>query len=158
MESSAARQSMFVRMRRQDPVLIVFQILALQCLYYAALGAFYICCHLLYGMPLHMDRFFATAKTLDFRSTSSGLELLGVLAGGFAGAGLLCVVVEKSRKCLDFAVTMHACHLAACLAYSELELPHWTWWLCHGSALVVMIVLGEYLCSRRELQDIPLAG
>ena len=32
----------------------------------------------------------------------------------------------------------------------------WDWWITHVVALVVMVVLGEYLCSRRELQDIPL--
>ena len=149
---------MFSKMKKHDPLLICLEIAALQCLYYALLGAYFICCHLLYGLPLSMDRFFSTGQKFDFETTSAGLEVLGVLVGGLAGAGLLAIVVEKSRKCLDFAVTMHACHLAACLAYSELEPPHWTWWLCHGSALVVMIVLGEYLCSRRELQDIPLAG
>ena len=39
------------------------------------------------------------------------------------------------------------------------EFPkRWDWWLVQVVAAGVTIVLGEYLCSRRELEEIPLAG
>ncbi|KAK7235623.1 trans Golgi network membrane protein [Aureococcus anophagefferens] len=94
-------------MKKHDPLLICLEIAALQCLYYALLGAYFICCHLLYGLPLSMDRFFSTGQKFDFETT-------------------------------------------------ELELPHWTWWLCR-SRCVVMIVLGEYALATRR-QDIPSPG
>lgn len=31
----------------------------------------------------------------------------------------------------------------------------WEWWLVHVVSSVVMATLGEYLCARNELQDIP---
>ena len=80
-----------------------------------------------------------------------------MLAGAVAGARLLVLVVEKARKCLDFAGTLYGAHFAIVMLYSGFAVPRWTWWLCHGAALVLMVVLGEYLCSRRELQEIPLS-
>ncbi|KAH8044798.1 hypothetical protein JL721_12757 [Aureococcus anophagefferens] len=76
-----APRSMFSKMKKHDPLLICLEIAALQCLYYALLGAYFICCHLLYGLPLSMDRFFSTGQKFDFETTSAGLEVLGVPAG-----------------------------------------------------------------------------
>lgn len=30
------------------------------------------------------------------------------------------------------------------------------WWLVQGVATAVTVLLGEYLCSRRELEEIPM--
>lgn len=142
--------------RHQDPVLIVAQMVSLQCLYYAAQGAYFCGVHVLYGFPLSLERFFGTTQKLDLRSGAHALELGGVLVAGLCGAALLPVVVERARKCLDFSATLYGAHLCLCLAYSGLAWPRWTWWLAHAAALVAMVVLGEYLCSRRELREIPL--
>ncbi|KAJ8773429.1 hypothetical protein K2173_004259 [Erythroxylum novogranatense] len=31
-----------------------------------------------------------------------------------------------------------------------------TWWIVSGAGLVLMALLGEYLCIRRELREIPI--
>lgn len=31
-----------------------------------------------------------------------------------------------------------------------------TWWVVNGTGLVVMSLLGEYLCIKRELREIPI--
>ena len=44
-------------------------------------------------------------------------------------------------------------HPAEC----PLALPSsWVWWATNALNLVIMTLAGEYLCMRRELQDIPL--
>ena len=30
------------------------------------------------------------------------------------------------------------------------------WWIIHVMGMIAMVVLGEYLCSKKELSDIPL--
>ena len=65
--------------------------------------------------------------------------------------------MEKSRKCLDFTATLFILHLMLCCGWQGVPAT-WDWWITHVVALVVMVVLGEYLCSRRELQDIPLVA
>lgn len=31
-----------------------------------------------------------------------------------------------------------------------------TWWVVNGTGVAVMALLGEYLCIRRELREIPI--
>lgn len=32
----------------------------------------------------------------------------------------------------------------------------WNWWLIQIVATAITVLLGEYLCSRRELEEIPM--
>ena len=96
-----------------DPRLIFTQIAALQSFHYAFLSLFLQFSSVLFGRrPATLDAVFA----------SGGLELwssdaASVLAAGAAGAFLLAVIVEKSKKCLDFAATLFLLHLLACTLY-----------------------------------------
>lgn len=68
---------------------------------------------------------------------------------------LLAVIVEKSKKCLDFGVTLFLLHLLLCSLYDGFP-TILDWWVMHVLGTIVMVLLGEYLCSRRELDDIPI--
>ena len=70
-------------------------------------------------------------------------------------AVLLAVIVEKSKKCLDFAVTLFIIHLLLCWGYNGIPAVS-DWWIVHIAGTIVMVLLGEYLCSLKEMQDIPL--
>jgi len=67
------------------------------------------------------------------------------------------VVVERAKKCLDFTVTLYSLHLLFCCAYRgwprSLE-----WWLLNGAGMGVMAALGEWLCLRKEMRDIPIVS
>jgi len=67
------------------------------------------------------------------------------------------VVVERAKKCLDFAATMHIIHLVVCMCYSGFP-TNWLWWLLMLTTMVITAVLGEYLCWRREMREIPLSS
>ena len=120
-----------------DPRLIFTQIAALQSFHYAILSLFLQFSSVLFGRrPATLDAVFA----------SGGLELwssdaASVLAAGAAGAFLLAVIVEKSKKCLDFAATLFLLHLLACTLYpggggyrpiwaggSPTWAGRWSWW------------------------------
>jgi protein SYS1 len=68
---------------------------------------------------------------------------------------MLAVIVEKSKKCLDFAVTLFFLHLVISTFYGGFP-ARLDWWVVHIAATILMVLLGEYLCSRRELDEIPL--
>lgn len=70
-------------------------------------------------------------------------------------AFFLCLVVERAKKCLDFAATTHLLHLWCCYQYAGIP-SSWEWWAINLMSLVLMALLSEFLCMRRELQDIPL--
>lgn len=73
----------------------------------------------------------------------------------FLSALMLAIIVEKSKKCLDFSVTLFLLHLVICTVYDGFPY-HMEWWVIHIAATIIMTLLGEYLCSRKELDDIPL--
>ena len=72
-----------------------------------------------------------------------------------SSAVLLAIIVEKSKKCLDFSVTLFLIHLVSCIFYAGIPMKL-DWWIVHVLGTIVMILLGEYLCSLKELSDIPL--
>lgn len=65
--------------------------------------------------------------------------------------------VKRAKKCLDFAATAYLLHFAAVCAYSGFPLQG-AWWLIAGGCLAVAAVLGEWLCMRLELAEIPLGS
>lgn len=73
--------------------------------------------------------------------------------GGFrTAAGLAAVVLEK--LCRDPAAAASA---AAAAAAALLVMCCAVRWLATAGGMVVMVLLGEWFCVRREMQDIPLS-
>ena len=65
------------------------------------------------------------------------------------------MIVEKSKKCLDFAFTLFLIHLMICTFYNGLPRTL-DWWIVNILGTIIMVLLGEYVCSIREMSDIPL--
>jgi hypothetical protein len=63
--------------------------------------------------------------------------------------------VEKSKKCLDFSFTLFLIHLGFCTVYDGMPAT-WDWWIVNIFGTIIMILLGEYVCSLREMKEIPL--
>ena len=70
-------------------------------------------------------------------------------------AVLLAIIVEKSKKCLDFSLTLFLIHLGICTAYGGMPRT-WDWWIVNILGTIIMILLGEYVCSYFESMEIPL--
>jgi len=138
-----------------NPKLILYQILAIQCFHYVFYGLIIQINHLFFGINITIDRIFTT-NYLNFWSAEGWIDNSAVLLTFVFQAILLAIIVEKSRKCLDFSVTLFFFHFIFCSIYSR-SIPHvLDWWIIHVLGLIIMVVLGEFLCSRRELMDIPL--
>ena len=71
-------------------------------------------------------------------------------------AGFMLYVVERAKKCLDFAATLYIIHLFICIVYGGWPASV-TWWVVNITGLAIMALLGEYLCIRRELKEIPIS-
>lgn len=67
----------------------------------------------------------------------------------------LSMTVERVKKCLDFGVTIYFFHVVFCSVYLGFptSIP---WWVVNGVSCVVVVMLAEYLCMRRESQTITL--
>jgi glucose dehydrogenase len=63
-------------------------------------------------------------------------------------------LIERANKCLDFSATLYIIHLLKCMIYGGWP-SSITWWVVNGTGFAVMALLGEYLCIKRELREIP---
>mmetsp|Transcript_93686 Transcript_93686/g.140500 ORF Transcript_93686/g.140500 Transcript_93686/m.140500 type:complete len:119 (-) Transcript_93686:119-475(-) len=110
--------------------------------------------HLLYGTSITKDRMF-TDKYFKIWSWSSLPDNMAVILSSLVGSVLLAIIVEKSKKCLDFSMTLLLLHFFFCILYGGLPRT-WDWYIIHTLGTITMILMGEYLCSKRELDEIPL--
>lgn len=137
-----------------DPRKILTQILVLQVLYYMSFGVTLYVLAFFAGCSLDTDHLFS-ARHVHFSSKMGWLVTGASLATAFAGALFLMQVVERAKKCLDFAFTQYFGHFLAVVVYQGFP-TEWQWWLVQGVCVAVMSALGERLCLRREMQDISV--
>lgn len=78
-----------------------------------------------------------------------------LLSSPHSALGLL-HFIRRGKQCLDFTVTVHFFHLLGCWLYSSRFPSALTWWLVQAVCIALMAVIGEYLCMRSELKEIPL--
>jgi len=137
------------------PKLIFSQMVCLQCFHYFWLAVLLQINSFLYGQSVTLDRIF-TDDYLRVWHVAGWPDACAVLLTSLVGSVWLAIVVEKSKKCLDFSATLFLVHLLLCTYYSG-GLPRTAdWWIVHVAGTILMVVVGEYLCSRREMEDIPL--
>ncbi|KAL2462708.1 Coatomer subunit beta'-1 [Forsythia ovata] len=138
-----------------DPWLIVAQIVCLQCLYYLTLGIFLA---ILVGTRVSkMSLVYFFDYAIVTSSTVTGwCVIASIFLSSVAGAGYLLYLIERAKKCLDFSATLYIIHLFICIIYGGWP-SSITWWVVNITAFAVMALLGEYLCMRRELREIPIS-
>ncbi|WJX42850.1 hypothetical protein P8452_30033 [Trifolium repens] len=137
-----------------DPWLIVAQIVCLQCMYYSTLGFFL---SILVGTRvsrLSLVYFFDYA-TVTTSTVTGWCVCASFLLSSAAGAVYMLYLIERAKKCLDFSVTLYIIHLFICIVYGGWP-SSIAWWIVNGTGIALMALLGEYLCIRRELQEIPI--
>ena len=136
-----------------QPVLIVLQIISIQCFYYLGMGTLSGLSNVVFDVPVSMDHFF-TDKFVHFNSWSGLVECVNYLLCAIIGAYLLSFIVEKSKKCVDFTFTVYFLHVVFCCMYSQFPVA-WEWWIIIIISAIAMASLGEYWCATVEMQDIP---
>ncbi|CAJ1355795.1 unnamed protein product [Effrenium voratum] len=65
-------------------------------------------------------------------------------------------VVQRAKKCLDFVATYHIFHLLATFLAEGFP-GTWEWWIIQVPAVLVAVLLGEFLCMQAETQEIKLS-
>jgi len=126
----------------------------MQCLHYVFLGFLFQVNYVVFGASITLDRVFSD-KYVKMWTLIGWADTSAVLVASLMGSLLLAIIVEKSKKCLDFSVTLFMIHFVLCSFYNGLP-STWDWYIVHILGTIMMVLFGEYLCSRRELDDIPL--
>jgi Integral membrane protein S linking to the trans Golgi network len=66
-------------------------------------------------------------------------------------------VVARTKKCWDFGATMYIFHAIVASVYSGFPFS-WMWWALMATCAIVTVLLGELLCARYEMAEIPVQG
>lgn len=137
-----------------DPWLILSQIVCLQCLYYLTLGFFM---SILVGARVSRMSlvYFFDFSALAANTVTGCFAIAAFLLSSLAGAGYILYLIERAKKCLDFSATLYIIHLFICIMYGGWP-SSLTWWVVNLTGLLLMTYLGEWLCIRRELKEIPI--
>ncbi|GMI56355.1 hypothetical protein ScalyP_jg6450 [Parmales sp. scaly parma] len=136
-----------------NPRLTIFQIVALQSFHYVMLGLIFEVNHVFLGSSLSLSCIFSP-DAVKLNSVDGLADAFALILGQTINAVLLALIVEKSKRCLDFTITLNFLHLVNVCLYSGFPAT-WDWWIVNIFGMIVMVCLGEWLCSRRELSDIP---
>jgi protein SYS1 len=157
------------------PKLIATQIIAIQCFHYVILTILYEVNAIVFTVDtshitmkqssassrsisttyMSLDHIF-TDQYIHLYRLSSYPDIITTFIAAAGSAYVFVVVVEKSKQCLDFAVTYFLCHLLLVWMYSQQFPTHVEWYIVHILSTIIMILLAEHLCAKRELDDIPL--
>nr|XP_012635747.1 protein SYS1 homolog isoform X2 [Microcebus murinus] len=93
---------------------------------------------------------------LGFSTPPGRLSMMSFVLNALTCALGLLYFIRRGKQCLDFTVTVHFFHLLGCWFYSSRFPSALTWWLVQAVCIALMAVIGEYLCMRTELKEIPL--
>ncbi|XP_054274914.1 protein SYS1 homolog isoform X2 [Macrosteles quadrilineatus] len=143
------------RSTQWDPMLIIAQIIALQSVYYVALGLWLAAVNLLVGTSRSLDHIFRYQE-IHVRDVPGKLIIASFVLNSLTGACGLWCLVQRTKQCLDFSCTAHLIHLVICWTYNGHFPSSISWWLLHIACLAIMCICGEFLCMRTELKAIPL--
>ncbi|KAJ7962966.1 protein SYS1-like [Quillaja saponaria] len=116
-----------------DPLLIVAQIVCLQCLYYLTLG---VLLGILVGTRLSWMSpvYFFDYATITIYTVTGRCVIASFLLSSLAGAGYMFYVIERANKCLDFSATLYIIHLFICVTYGGWP-SSITWWVVNGTGI-----------------------
>ncbi|XP_040207170.1 protein SYS1 homolog [Rana temporaria] len=138
-----------------DPILISSQIVLMQFIYYTSLGLWIASVDLLIRYSPSLDQIFSY-ESLGFSSVHGRVSMMAFILNSLTCALGLLYFIRRGKQCLDFTVTVHLFHFFGCWIYNA-QLPSTiTWWLLNIVCIGLMAVIGEYLCLRTELNEIPL--
>lgn len=145
-------------MTEMPPLRILSQMAALQGLYYGAALVLMVFTSLVAGNTFSLDMVFGWSGVRGDTAQGWMLAFLWVLDGGLIVAVAMVVLVARSKLVLDFAVSLHAIHLAVVTLYSGRLPRSLSWWTCMAVSSVVAVTLGTWGCRRRELKPISFGG
>lgn len=138
-----------------DPVLIICQIVLMQCIYYSCLGLWLAVLDSLLQTHRSLDQIFGY-EVLGLASTHGRVSMIAFLLNSLTCALGLWFFVRRGKQCLDFTVTVHFFHMIGCWIYNAHFPSALPWWLVNVACIALMAVIGEYLCMRTELRAIPV--
>ena len=126
----------------------------LQLLFYFIVSALLLLIGTINGSVYSLQLLF-DSRTLSFGFGEGYIPIVSFILSSFPGAFMVSWVVKRAKKCLDYVSTIYIIHLALC--WLNYHFPsNWDWWVVNFCSFLIMAVLSEYLCIRKEMNPIRL--
>lgn len=140
-----------------DPVLIIGQIISMQCQFIVTLGLWIHILNLISGYHTTIGQLFTQGDKGLFTEGPGKASTMAFALNCLTSALGLWMIVGRTKQCLDFAVTVHFINFVICWIYNGHISLAFSWWMLNVVGVTLMTVIGEFLCMRTEIKAIPLA-
>jgi hypothetical protein len=157
MIASAFRRSggRFMSAQEFSPKMVVLQICAIQSIFYLCFIGTTTFMAILWGFPYSLYAFFDHMQ-YSFKTNSKSFLVIMLWINLVGIACILPRIIERTRKCLDFVITLVFIHFIVTWIVSGFPTTG-SWWTIWASGAAGCTLLGEYLCLREEQREIRLA-
>ena len=136
-----------------DPLLIISQMIAMQSIFYFGIGTIMYLLAFFHFEEISLDRIFISKRS-EMLDT---VTLFAYISNCIITAVGLWYVVQRSKQCLDFTVTIHFWHFIFTFCYVGFPTLA-SWWGLTLVSCILTTFVGEYLCRYTELEEIPIVG
>jgi len=136
-----------------DPILIIFQIVSLQCSWYLSLGTTLFLFHWFFSSSLSLDSIL-DGDCITMFSSSGWTIILALLLTAPISSYLILIIVGRFKKCLDHTCTLYGIHYLLCILWSGIP-SSWQYYLIILITATITDVIAEYLCIQEEMKWIP---
>eukprot|EP00300_Choanocystis_sp_HF-7_P000322 c10267_g1_i1.p1 GENE.c10267_g1_i1~~c10267_g1_i1.p1 ORF type:complete len:154 (-),score=30.20 c10267_g1_i1:355-816(-) len=136
-----------------DPILIVAQLVVMQCFFYIVLGFLLSVVCSMTGETIILEHV-TNYEAIEPTSVAGALSCIAFFAAACIAGAFLRVTVGKAKKCLDFAASLHILHFVVCWAAWSIPASV-SWFIIAAISTILMSVIGEYLCLIEEMREIP---
>ncbi|KAJ6635501.1 Protein SYS1 like [Pseudolycoriella hygida] len=138
-----------------DPIILISQIIAMQCLLYVSLGFLMFLMDEIGGANHTLDHLFQYHE-IHVTDVGGRLVICAFVLNSMIGALALWFIVRRTKLCLDFCCTFHIFHLFICWWFNSSFPWTFSWWLLNCVCATIMCAIGEILCLKTELKEIPV--
>ena len=139
-----------------NPKLIVYEIIAIQSLFYLLFASVLEFFHYFCGLDISYDLIF-TDTPLTMQSYNGILLIVSFLLSFLCGGILIASIIQKAKKCLDYGCTLLILHFFFTIWHQYTLPSNITWYITLLIGGIGMVLLAEYLCVKIEMQEIPIA-
>ncbi|CAF0899567.1 unnamed protein product [Brachionus calyciflorus] len=147
-----------------DPLLLTSQIISMQFQFYTTLLFInYLCSKFLHVMTnsnpnniYSLENIF-DYRLVNFKSSNNFLLCLTFIITALLSALFQWKLVNRSKQCLDFTITVFFYHILISWAYVGSFPSTFMFWFIVVVSATIMTLLSEYLCMQSALKEIPLS-
>lgn len=137
-----------------DPLHIVLEICAFQCVFYAVSTLAILIIDFLSGIPFNSQQIF-NAAAFGISTKVGRSAIVGELCGAMAAALAFSIIEARTKKALDYMATVFGIHILVSSFFSGFPTSA-IWWLSSLVILIISTITAEFLSQKTELQEINL--